>query len=113
MPIPRLLLHLPDDHRIPIDPETVVALEAQDDKTLVHSSERGRPRIDTRSLGELEERFAPYDFVGIRRSWCVNPLWIRPRRRGVDWEVLVKGRRRALPVTRGRLGELWAVFGEE
>lgn len=111
----RVLLHLADGRRVPVEADEVFLLDAVDDETEVRT--RGRRRLrDVRSLGEVVERFPPGLFVVIHRSYAVNVdriAEIRPRGSGRDWEVKLEPPvNRVLPVARGRLEELWASFGE-
>jgi hypothetical protein len=51
----RLLLHLDDGRRVPLDPAEIFLLAAKGDETVVRTSGR-RPLRDVRSLGELMRR---------------------------------------------------------
>ena len=111
----RILLHLADRHRRPIDPGEVYYLEADGDDTLVRL--RGRNQLrDVRRLAELEKLLAPFGLLRIHDSYIVNlerVFEIRPREAGSrDWEVVMEPPvNRVLPVARVRVGEVWAAFG--
>ena len=111
---PRVLLHQPDGSRTPVDPLDVYLLEADGDQTLVRTR-RAERLVDVRPLGELAPRFDLHGFVRIHRSYAVNVArirTIRPRERE-GWEVKLEPPvNRVLPVSEGRVGELWGVFGE-
>ena len=72
----RVLIHLEDYHRIPIDPAKVFFLEADDDRTLLRTHRR-KPIQDVRSLGEIESLFGPHQFLRIHRNHMVNLRKIR------------------------------------
>jgi len=51
----RVLLHLEDGRRVPVEPDEILYLEAQGDETEVRTRRRRRLR-DVRSLAELRRR---------------------------------------------------------
>jgi DNA-binding LytR/AlgR family response regulator len=111
----RILLHLRDGRRVPLEPGEVFYLEATGDETVVRT--RGRRRLqDVRSLGEVAERFPAGTLVPIHRSIAVNVERIAEVRRrpgGRDWELRLEPPvNRVLPIARARLEDLWAAFGE-
>lgn len=114
-PARRVLLHLADGRRIPVEPEEVFLLEADGDETSVRT--RGRRRLrDVRSLGEILGRFPRQLFVRVHRSHVVNvdrvaEIRRRPNRR--DWEVRLEPPVNAVvPVSREELAALWEAYGE-
>jgi len=110
----RILLHLQDGRRIPIDPQEIFLLEAEGGETLVRTR-HAQPLVDVRQLGELIEVFESCGFVQIHRSWAVNLRRIREIRPAPEggWEVkLDPPVNRVLPVSRRRISALWERFGE-
>jgi two-component system LytT family response regulator len=115
-PARRVLLHLADGRRIPVEPDEVFLLEADGDETSVRT--RGRRRLrDVRSLGEILGRFPPQLFVRVHRSHVVNvdrvaEIRRRPNRR--DWELRLEPPVNELvPVSREELAALWEAYGEK
>jgi DNA-binding LytR/AlgR family response regulator len=111
----RVLLHLDDGRRVPLEPDEVFLLEADGDETEVRT--RGRRRLrDVRALGEVVASFPPGRFVQIHRSLAVNVdrvAEVRRRPPGRDWELRLEPPvNRVLPIARGRLVALWAAYGE-
>jgi DNA-binding LytR/AlgR family response regulator len=111
----RVLLHLGDGRRVPLEPDEVFLLEADGDETEVRT--RGRRRLrDVRALGEVAARFPPGRFVLIHRSVAVNVDRVdevRRRPNGRDWELRLEPPvNRVLPIARARLAALWAAYGE-
>jgi DNA-binding LytR/AlgR family response regulator len=110
----RVLLHLDDGSRVPLDPAEIFLLEAEGDETAVRTRGR-RPLRDVRSLGELMRCLPPGAFVLIHRALAVNVERVAEvRRRGArDWELRLEPPvNRILPVARGRAEALWAAYGE-
>jgi len=112
----RVLLHLDDGRRVPVEPEEVFFLQAVGDETEVRT--RGRRRLrDVRSLGEVVALFPAVLFVQVHRSYAVNAdrvAEVRPRSTTRDWEVRLEPPvNRVLPVARGRIEALWAAYGED
>ena len=107
--IEKVLVHLGDFVRKPIDPAEVYFLEAVGDQTLVRTRS-ARPWSDVRSLGELLPRFAPYGFVRIHKNHAVNLdriREIRRRKKGADWELKLEPPvNRILPISRNALKKL-------
>ena len=110
----RILLHLVDGRRLPIDPADIYLLTVEEGNTLV----RGRgatPWEDVRQLSELMPLFELYGFLQIHRSAAVNLRRVReiaPTEDGA-WQVrLDPPVNSVLPVSRRRLGELWGAFGD-
>lgn len=115
-PARRVLLHLVDGRRIPVEPGEVFLLEAAGDETSVRT--RGRRRLrDVRSLGEIMGRFPRQLFVRVHRSHVVNvdrvaEIRRRPNRR--DWELRLEPPVNAVvPVSREELAALWEAYGEK
>ena len=111
----RVLLHLEDGRRVPIDPAEVFLLEGDGDRTEVRT--RGRRRLrDLRSLGEVLALFPAGSLVQIHRGYAVNPDRVdevRRRNGGRDWELKLEPPvNRVLPVSRSHLAGLWATYGE-
>lgn len=112
----RVLLHLADGRRVPVEPGEVFFLEADGDETSVRT--RGRRNLrDVRSLGEILERFPPQLFVRVHRSRVVNVdrvAEIRRRPNGRDWEVRLEPPvNTVVPVSREQLPVLWKAYGEQ
>jgi len=112
----RVLLHLEDGRRVPVEPDEVFYLEAHGDETEVRT--RGRRRLrDVRSLAELTARFPKALFVLVHRSAAVNVDRVdevRRRANGRDWELRLEPPvNRVIPVARGRVAALWAAYGDE
>jgi len=118
VPMPRstrVLLHLDDARRVPVEPEEVFLLLAVGDETEVRT--RGRRRLrDVRSLAEVLRFFPVGLFVQIHRSYAINAdrvAEVRRRATSRDWEVRLEPPvNRVLPVARGRVAAVWAAFGE-
>jgi DNA-binding LytR/AlgR family response regulator len=111
----RILLHLQDGRRIPVDPQEIYLLQAEGGETLVRTR-HAQPLTDVRQLSELIDTFEPFGFAQIHRSWAVNlrrvVREIRPAPEG-GWEVkLDPPVNRVLPVSRRRVSALWKRFGE-
>jgi DNA-binding LytR/AlgR family response regulator len=111
----RVLLHLQDGRRVPLEPEEIFLLEARGDETELRT--RGRRRLrDVRALGEVMERLPAGTFLQTHRSVAVNVdrvTEIRRRPNGRDWELRLEPPvNRVLPVARGRLGALWEAYGD-
>lgn len=111
----RVLLHLDDGRRVPLEPDEVFLLEAHGDETDVRT--RGRRRLrDVRALGEVVARLPPGTFVQIHRSIAVNVdrvSELRRRSNGRDWELRLEPPvNRLLPIARARVAAVWAAYGE-
>ena len=110
----RILLHLQNARRIPVDPQEIFFLEAQGGETLVRTRHAQR-LTDVRQLGELIATLEPFGFAQIHRGWAVNLRRVREIRPAPDggWEVkLDPPVNRVLPVSRRRISHLWGCFGE-
>ena len=110
----RILLHLQDGRRIPVDPQEIFLVEAEGGETLVRTR-HARTLTDVRQLGELFDLLAPFGFAMIHRSWAVNLRRVREIRPAADggWEVkLDPPVNRVLPVSRRRISALWERFAE-
>ena len=86
--IDRVLVHLTDFRRVPIDPGKVYFLEAEGDETLIRTRSRKVLR-DVRSLGEVLPAFERQGFLRVHRNHAVNLRRIREikqRRDGEGWE---------------------------
>ena len=85
----RVLVHLDDGRRVPLEPEEIFLLEAHGDETELRT--RGRRRLrDVRALGQVLARLPPGTFVQIHRSIAVNVDRVSEMRRrpnGRDWEL--------------------------
>lgn len=112
--IERVLLHLSEYHRVPIDPADVYFLEAVGDETLVRTRRTRRLR-DVRSLGEVFPFFTPHGFFRVHHNHAVNLgriREIRRRRKGEDWELKLEPPvNRVLPVSRTQIGRLLKAYG--
>ena len=111
----RVLLHLHDGRRVPLEPDEIFLLQARGDETELRT--RGRRRLrDLRALGEVIERLPPGTFLQIHRSMAVNVdrvTEIRRRPNGRDWELRLEPPvNRVLPVARRRLSALWEAYGD-
>ena len=112
----RILLHLTDGRRVPMEPDEVFLLEADGDRTIVRT--RGRRKLtDLRSLGEVLARFPEGALLQVHRSYAVNPDRVsevrRRERGGRDWELKLEPPvNRVIPVGRSHLASLWAAYGE-
>ena len=111
----RVLLHLDDGRRVPVEADEVFFLEAVGDETEVRT--RGRRRLrDVRSLGEVLPYFQEALFVRVHRSYAVNAervAEVRRRDSGRDWELRLEPPvNRVLPVSRACIQTLWAAYGE-
>lgn len=112
----RILIHLRDGRRVPVESDEVFLLEAAGDETTVRM--RGRRILrDLRSLGEVLEHFPTGLMVQIHRSYAVNVdrvTEIRRRPGERDWELKLEPPvNRILPISRSRLDALWAAYGED
>jgi DNA-binding LytR/AlgR family response regulator len=110
----RVLVHISEFRRVPVDPSDVYFLEAVGEHTLVRLRSKRRLR-DSRRLGTLIKQFAPYGFLRIHRNHAVNLARVQEirRRKGrEDWEVKLEPPvNRVLPVSRGQVGKLFKAFG--
>ncbi len=110
----RVLLHLVDGLRVPVDPNEVYCLTAEEGNTLVRTRS-ATPLIDVRQLSEILPLFEKHGFAQIHRSWAINLRKIREIRPTGDggWEIkLDPPVNRVMPVSRRRVAELWDRFGE-
>lgn len=111
-----ILLHPRDGLRRPIDPARIYYCEARDGDTLI-KLRTARPRLDVRRLGQLERLLRPHKFIRIHRNYLINPAHIleirrRPGSRD-DWSLkLAPPVNKVLPISRSKLKQLWAAFGE-
>jgi DNA-binding LytR/AlgR family response regulator len=112
----RVLLHLEEGRRVPVDPSEVFFLEADGDRTEVRT--RGKRRLrDLRSMAEVLALFPPGVLVAVHRGYAVNVDRVdeirRRAGRGRDWEVKLEPPvNRVLPVSRTHLAGLWSAYGE-
>ena len=114
-PARRVLLHLRDGRRVPIEPGEVFLLEAVGDETRIRT--RGKRRLrDVRSLGEVLAHFPRGLFVQVHRSVAVNVdrvSEVRVRSTGRDWELRLEPPvNEVVPIGRTRLHALWVAYGE-
>ncbi len=84
----RILLHLQDGRRIPVDPQEIYFFEAEGGETLVRTR-HAQPLTDVRQLSELIDAIEPVGFAQIHRSWAVNLRRVREIRPAPEggWEV--------------------------
>ena len=112
---PRLLVHLAEDRLETVDPGDVYLIEAVRGDTLIRLRD-ATPLRDFRRFHQVVERFEPFGFLRIHRSYAVNldrvrEIRLRDDRR--DWEVKLEPPvNRVLPVSRAELDRLWEAFGE-
>lgn len=112
----RILLHLPDGSRLPLDPHEIYFVTSDQGDAMVRLRTARRLR-DVRTIGELEMRLVPHGFLRIHRETVVNLRRIRSIRptggAAGGWEVrLDPPVNRVLPVSRRRTSDLFAAFGE-
>ena len=111
----RILIHLADGLRHPLDPADLYYLEAIAGATELRTRS-SRLLVDVRVLGELAPMFAPHGFLRVHRNHMVNLRRVREIRRrptGDDWELkLDPPVNRVLPISRSHLEEVWQAFGE-
>ena len=110
----RMLVRASPSEAVIVEPMDVYWLEADGRTTWVRM--RGRDRLrDHRSLGDVTEVFAAFGFLRIHRNHAVNlhrVAVLRRRRPGGDWEIKLEPPvNRVLPVARGKIQTLLAVFG--
>ena len=110
----RILTHLVDYHRIPIDPATVYYLEADGEHTLIRTH-RKRLIHDVRSLGEIEPLFTPHHIVRVHCNFMVNLRKVREikqRPDGDGWQCrLHPPVNLVLSISRTYEKQLWRAFG--
>ena len=111
----RVLLHLDDGRRVPVEPGEVFFLKSVGDETDVRT--RGRRELrDVRSLAEVLAFFPAPLFVQVHRSYVINTnrvTEVRRRGSGRDWEVKLEPPvNRVVPVGRTRIQALWTAYGE-
>lgn len=113
--VDRVLLRTSDGERIAVDPSEVYLLEADRGNTRVRQRSK-TALVDVREIGQVAELFAPYGFLRVHREWAVNlrrVASIRLREGGRDWELkMAPPVNQLIPISRDRLDELWAAFGE-
>ncbi len=113
--IKRVLLHLSENRRVPIDPGKIYLLEADGDDTLIRTRSKHSIR-DLRKLGDLMQVFSPHGFLRIHRNHAVNLMRIREiarRKKGEGWQVRLQPPvNLVLPVGETHLAELWRAFGD-
>ena len=69
--IARVLIHVSELRRVPVDPNDVYFLEAVGDDTLVRLRSKRRLQ-DLHPLGTLLRQFTPYGFLRIHRNHAVK-----------------------------------------
>lgn len=110
----KVLVELESGHYVPVDPDDVYYLEAEDEDTWVPLAAAERLRV-RRPLGEVATTFEPHGFLRIHRNHVVNLDRVREIRRRDDrrdWEVrLDPPVNRVLPVSRDSFDELLAAYG--
>ena len=111
----RILIHLADGLRRPIDPAEVYYLEAIEGATQVRTRS-ARVLVDVRKLGELVALFVRHGFLRVHRNHMVNLRRVREIRRrqvGDDWELKLNPPvNQVLPISRSHLEGVWQAFGE-
>ena len=110
----RVLLHLADGRRLPVDPAEIYLLDAESGDTLVRTR-HAEPLTDVRQLAQLLEVLEPFGFLEVHRGQAVNLRRVREIRPDGDggWEVkLDPPVNRVVPVSRRRVADLWQRFGE-
>jgi DNA-binding LytR/AlgR family response regulator len=86
----RILLHLQDGRRIPVDPQDIYFPEAEGGETLLRTR-HAQPLTDVRQLSELIDVFEPIGFAQIHRSWAVNLRRVREIRVVVSGDRHIAG----------------------
>ncbi len=111
----RVLIHLTEFRRVPVDPRTVYYLEADGDETLIRARAATRLR-DVRSLGEVLTAYLPHGLIRIHRSYAVNLSRVREivhRERGEHWQLRLQSPvGKILPISQSYLQALWKAYGE-
>lgn len=110
----RVLLHLADGRRLPLDPAEIYLLETESGDTLVRTR-HAEPLVDVRQLAELVALLEPFGFFQVNRGGAVNLRRVREVRPDDDggWQVkLDPPVNRVLEVSRRRVADLWRRFGE-
>jgi len=111
----RVLLHLTDYRRVPIDPQSVYYLEADGDSTLIRTRSARRLR-DVRGLGEVLPAYLPHGLVRVHRSYAVNISRVREivrRKQGEHWQLRLKPPvGKVLPIGEKYLRALWRAYGD-
>ena len=114
--VDRVLIHLTDLRRVPVDPAKIYLLEADGGDTLIRTRSKHSMR-DVRRLGELLPSYEPHGFLRIHRNHAVNLRRIReitPRKDGDGWQVRLQPPvNLVLPVGQTHLAELWQAFGSD
>ena len=112
----RVLIHVADDRRLAVDPETISHVQVHGECARVFRP-GAEPLDDLRKLGALAASWKPHGFVRVHEDCLVNPGWVAelvrapgPERR---WTLVLRdaGASR-LEVERERMAELWAALGE-
>jgi DNA-binding LytR/AlgR family response regulator len=111
----RVLLHLDQFRRVPVDPQKIYYLEADGNDTLVRTA-ASRRRRDVRALADVVAIVQRHGFVRIHRTFAVNINRIREirRRRASElWEIRLQPPvHQVLPVSSSYVNALWKAFGE-
>jgi DNA-binding LytR/AlgR family response regulator len=114
-PIPdRILLHITEDRRIPVDPHDIFFVETDEDDTRIRTR-HAEALSDVRELAEMLPLLEVHGFYRVNRSQVANLRRIREIRRDSDggWELkLDPPVNRVLPISRRRAAGLWDAFGE-
>jgi len=112
--IDRVLIHLTDYRRVPIDPKSVYYLEADGDTTLVRTRSARRLR-DVRGLGEVLPAYLPHGIIRVHRGHAVNLRRVREivrRARGEHWQLRLQPPvGKILPIGEKYLRALWRAYG--
>jgi len=112
--VDRVLIHLSDSRRVPVDPAKIYLLQADGGDTILRTRSKKTLR-DVRALGELLAAYEPYGFLRIHRSHAVNLRRIREitlRSEGEGWQIkLLPPVNLVLPVGETYLAKLWQAFG--
>ena len=112
----RFLVHTAKTERALLDPDDIYFLEASGGDTLIRLARSKRLR-DVRRLHEIARRLQGHGFVRIHDKFLVNLRRVqklRQRKNATDWELKLEPPvNRVLPISRGRLADVWAALGEE
>jgi hypothetical protein len=112
----RVLVHVSDERRVVVDPETISHVQLHGELSRVHRP-GAEPLDDVRKLGALAVHWKTHGFVRVSEACLLNPSWVRELRRGPApdrrWAlVLADAEGTALELEREQLQGLWAAYGE-
>jgi two-component system LytT family response regulator len=92
-----------------VDPQDIVACEANSNYTNVYLSE-GKKRVISKTLKEFEEMLTPFDFFRPHNSHLINLNHVREFIRG-DGGYLVMENKMKVPVSKNKREELLHLLG--